>query len=75
MSTQEPSRITADTVRAELARRRIPGRELASILRVSERTVRRRLSAQAPFTVDEITAIAGFFGLPVSDLLPDERAA
>jgi transcriptional regulator with XRE-family HTH domain len=67
---------TAGSVRAELARRGITGRELAAALGRSERTVRRRLSGDLPFTVDELTAVAGFLDIPVGSLLPEpERAA
>ncbi|MDP5182135.1 helix-turn-helix transcriptional regulator [Blastococcus sp. BMG 814] len=64
---------TADAVRAELARRRQSGRDLAAALGWSERTTSRRLSGQLPFTVDEILAVARYLGVPLTTLLPTEE--
>lgn len=61
---------TADRVRAELARRRVSGRDLAVALGWSERTTRRRLAGHVAFTVDELTAVAQHLGLPPAELLP-----
>lgn len=66
---------TPDAVRAELARRRVSGRELATRLGWSERTLRRRLAGQTPFTVDELTSVASFLDVPVLELLPAEQAS
>lgn len=60
---------TADTVRGELARRRIRGRDLARELGWPERTFRRRLSGETPFTVDELVAIARFLDMSVASLI------
>lgn len=72
LSTAEapPVNSVASTVRAELARRRISGRDLATALGWSERTLRRRLAGAVPFTVDELTAVAGHLGIPAAELLP-----
>jgi transcriptional regulator with XRE-family HTH domain len=61
---------TAGAVRAELARRRLSGRDLAAALGWSERTLRRRLGGDLPFTVDELLAVAKFLEIPVAELLP-----
>lgn len=65
-------RTTASTVRAELARRRISGRELASLLNISERTVRRRLTGDTAFTAAELAVLAAHFGVAIESLLADE---
>lgn len=64
---------TASKVRAELARRRKSGRDLSKALDWSERTARRRLSGELPFTVDELAAVARYLELPTADLLPDDE--
>lgn len=72
--TVSPSTIdetsVASNVRALLARRRQSGRELALALGWSERTTRRRLAGDTPFTVDELTALAKHFEVQPADLLP-----
>lgn len=62
-------------VRAELARRRISGRELARGLDWSAPTTWRRLSGALPFDIDELAAVARFLDVPLSELLPDEDGA
>lgn len=66
---------TADTVRAELARRQIPGRAMSTALGWSERTLRRRLAGEVEFTVSELTQVARFLDMSPADLLPAEPAA
>ena len=73
---QTPAELTAGAVRAELARRRITGRQLARSLGWSFTTTARRLNGSSPFDIDELDAVARFLGLAVTDLLPPvERAA
>lgn len=72
---QTTAELTAGTVRAELARRRISGRELARALGWSLSTTARRLSGTHPFDVDELAAVADYLGVPVSTLLPQRSAA
>jgi transcriptional regulator with XRE-family HTH domain len=57
-------------VRAELARRRISGREIAGVLNWSERTARRRLGGSTPFTAEELASVARHLNMPIADLLP-----
>lgn len=66
---------TAGAVRAELARRQISGRELASSLGWSVGLTARRLRGECPFDIDELAAVARFLGVPVSALVPSEVAA
>jgi transcriptional regulator with XRE-family HTH domain len=72
---QSTSELTAGAVRAELARHRISGRELGRAIGWSLGTTSRRLNGRSPITVDELSRIAGFIGVPLSDLLPMDRAA
>lgn len=72
---QTPAQQTAGAVRAELARRRISGRELARGLGWSPTTTSRRLNGSSPFDIDELARVAEFLGLSVGDLLPVEHAA
>lgn len=64
-------RVAAE-VRAELARRRLTTRELAVGAGIALTTLRRRLAGESAFTLDELAAIAGCFGIPLMTLL--ERA-
>jgi transcriptional regulator with XRE-family HTH domain len=59
-------------VRAELARRKISGREMARALDWSAPTTWRRLSGSLPFDIDELAAVARFLDVPLSDLLPQD---
>lgn len=71
---QSTSELTAGAIRAELARRRLSGRKLGRAIGWSLGTTSRRLNGQSPITVDELTRIAAFIGIPVTDLLPtDDR--
>lgn len=72
---QTTTELTAGAVRAELARRRISGRELGREIGWSLGTTSRRLNGLSPMTVDELTAVASFLGVPVTTLLPPEPAS
>ena len=65
---------TAAAVRAELARRKINGAELALALGWNRTTTWRRLAGKYPFDIEQLAAVADFLGVPLTDLLP-ERAA
>lgn len=69
-STADEDTSVASNVRALLARRRESGRDLATALGWSERTFRRRLAGETPFTVDELTALSRHLGVSPADLLP-----
>lgn len=66
---------TAGAVRAELARRKISGRDLATALGWSLSTTARRLNGQYPFDVEELAAVAAHLGVPVGTFLPEQYAA
>lgn len=61
---------TVDTIRAEMARRRLSNKALAEHLGMSQVGVSRRLSGKQSLTVDELAGIAEFLDVPVGDLLP-----
>jgi hypothetical protein len=74
----------ADEIRAELARRRMSVESLATAVKIpgtdrtaiSFRTLCRRLAEPGSFKLEELQAIAGYFGLTVADLVtPRVRAA
>lgn len=66
---------TAGAVRAELARRRISGRDLAAGLGWSVGLTARRLRGECPFDIDQLVAVADFLGVSVADLVPQDVAA
>ena len=66
---------TAGAVRAELARRKINGRELAKALGWSVTTTWRRLNGTYPFDVEELSLIADHLGVSVSTFLSSQDAA
>jgi transcriptional regulator with XRE-family HTH domain len=72
---QTPSQLTAAVVRAELARRKIRGGDLAAVLGCSRTTMWRRLNGEHPFDIDELSAVAAHIGVPLSDLLPGVETA
>lgn len=75
MDTDTYTQRVADTVRAEMARRRVGHQRLAVALGVSRGSVHRRLSGQLPFDVAELSVIADLLGIPVADLISERRAS
>lgn len=65
----------AANVRAELARGKHQQQEIAELLDVSRMAVHRRLTAQTPFRVDELSKIAAYIGVSVSELIGEEKAS
>lgn len=67
----------ADEIRAELARQRRTGQELAETLEITAHTAGRRLSGAVPFDVVELAHIGQWLGVDPSTLLlrAHERAA
>jgi transcriptional regulator with XRE-family HTH domain len=65
---------TAGAVRAELARRRISGRELSRALGWSVPATWRRLSGNCAFDIDELAAVADYLGVPLVSLIADDAA-
>lgn len=61
--------LTAGEVRAEMARQRKSGIELASLLNLSQQSVSRRLNAETDFSLDELAVVADWLGVPVLSLI------
>lgn len=61
----------AAEVRALMARNRCRVAVLAQTLDLSRDATSKRLRGVVPFSLDELAAIAEFFGVTVHDLLPD----
>jgi transcriptional regulator with XRE-family HTH domain len=64
------SESAAAEVRAEMARQRRSGKQLATQLGWSQMYLSRRLSGRAPFNLDDLAAIAAALGVPVSSFFP-----
>lgn len=61
----------ADTVRAEMARRRVTQGMLAERLHLSQAAVSRRLKGDVEFGVNELLEAADLIGVPAGTLLGD----
>lgn len=64
-----------DRVRAIAAARRVPQRELARALGITQQAVSRRLVGAVAFRVDELQKIAALLGVPLQQLLVEEDVA
>jgi DNA-binding Xre family transcriptional regulator len=64
----------AANVRAELARRRITGRQMSASTGIKVTTMARRLNV-GDFKLDELARIAKALDMPLVDLLPVEAEA
>lgn len=69
----EMSQIVADNLAAELARKRISGRDAAMRLGLSQPYVARRVSGATPLDVNDLFMFAGFLGIDPSVLLKGEN--
>lgn len=59
----------ARAVREAMATRKISGRALADLLGMPQSVFSRRMTGEVAFTIDELAAIAGELGEPVTGLL------
>lgn len=59
-------------IRAELARRRVSGRQLAEDMGRSPAWVRRRLNGHVPWDVDDLVWIASTYDLDLGLLIPEQ---
>jgi transcriptional regulator with XRE-family HTH domain len=59
----------AAEVRAWMGRRRVSQTALAKQLGISQAAISRRLNSEVPFDLDELFAMADYFGVAPSDLL------
>ncbi len=62
-----PHLAVAAEVRAQLARKRVSGRQAALALGWKQPYISRRLTGEIPFDVNDLTALADLLGLPVSE--------
>ena len=69
--------LVAGEIRAEMARQRRTGVELASHLQITQQAVSRRLSGEASLDLDDVARIADWLGVPLARLIPglDERVS
>lgn len=65
--------IVAGEIRAEMARQRKTGVDLAHALHCSQQSASRRLTGQTPLTLDELAAIAEWLSVPVSVFTASRR--
>lgn len=74
MTSAAATHRVASTIRAELARRRIPQTVVAEKLNLSQATVSRRLAGEYPFDVAELSVLAEMLGMTASDLVAVDAA-
>lgn len=63
--------VVASKIRGQLAAQRIRQEDLASALGLHQTSVSARLSGRTPWTLVEVIDVAAFFGVPLSELVPD----
>lgn len=63
----------AACVRAEVARRKVPQRDIAARLGITQQAVSRRLSGHVPFAAHELADLADLLDVSVSDLVGEHR--
>ncbi|HWU28932.1 MAG TPA: helix-turn-helix transcriptional regulator [Microbacterium sp.] len=59
----------ADEVRAEMARQKKTGAELAAVLGITQHTVGRRLNGATPFNMIELILVAAWLGISLGELI------
>lgn len=67
-STPVQERVAAEA-RAQLARRRISGRQVGAMLGWTPAYVSRRLTGQIPFSLSDLEALAMALDIPISELI------
>ena len=65
----------AGELRAEMARQRKTGVDLAHVLNCSQQSASRRMTGATPLTLDDIAAISDWLGIPPSSLISPVKAA
>lgn len=59
----------AANVRAEAGRQQVSRTKIGEVLGLTRVPTAQRLDGQRPFNLRELETLAGFFGIPVADLL------
>lgn len=75
MVTPPSTRTVAQRVRDAMEQKSLTEKGLADVTGIPRTTLRRRLTGNSSFTLNELDAIARYLGLPLVDLLADEAAA
>jgi transcriptional regulator with XRE-family HTH domain len=70
-TNQKISQSAAARLRAEMARQKRSGVDLAKVLHISQQSASRRINGDTALTLDELAAAAEWLGLSVFDLLKD----
>lgn len=65
----------AGEIRAEMARQKRTGVELAQLLKCSQQSVSRRLSAETSIDLDELAQIADWLGVDIRQFFASEVLA
>lgn len=73
--TSTPSAVTGANVRAEMARRDVSQVALAEAIDMGQPSLSKRLRGVTPFDINELSAVAEYLGVPLSNLLPSEVPA
>jgi transcriptional regulator with XRE-family HTH domain len=63
----------ASEVRANMARQRISGSEMARRIGVSQPYLHRRISGEIPFDIDDLARVAEVLNVRIADLLPRDQ--
>lgn len=73
----EPDRdkTVSDVILVELARIRSNQGDLAPVLGLSQPAIHRRMAGKVAWRIDELTKVAGYLGIAVSALLPEQVSA
>lgn len=74
MDTTTTQRVAAN-IRAELARRKLGGVDLARVLGMSQAAASRRLTGEVPFGINEVAVTADWLGVDMVALFSESPAA
>lgn len=67
--------LVGEEIRLLCMRRHVSGKDLATVIGVSQVGVSRRMTGETPWDINELAAVAEAFGLPIAALLPPPSAA
>lgn len=70
-----PSEATGSRIRHLLKKSGRTQQELGEAIGVAQQGVSKRLIGQIPFDVNELVAAASFLDVPLSDLIPSDKAS
>jgi predicted transcriptional regulator len=73
--SDSPSNTVGANIRAEMARRKVPQREIADLLDLPQASVSKRLAGEVPWRITELAKIAAFLDVPLAVLLGQEAVA